>query len=264
MKIVMMTDLEGVSGVVSFIDQGYATGKYHERAKKLLTAEVNAAIEGMLDEDVDDVLVIDGHGPGGIYFEDLHPAAKLCHGRPVSDRIQRGEILKTYNAAIMIGQHAMAGTELGNLNHTQSSETVEYYKLNGQLIGEIAQWALHCGALELPMIFLSGDEAACQEVQLLIPGITTAAVKQGLSRTYAISCSPAEAHRRIREGVKIAIQKQRQKPITPFKLPGPYVLEKRFFFTHIADAVQTNPMYQRIDERTVRLKSDDILDIIYG
>ena len=39
----MLTDLEGVSGVVSFIDQTYDTGKYNEQAKKLLTAEVNAA-----------------------------------------------------------------------------------------------------------------------------------------------------------------------------------------------------------------------------
>ncbi len=53
-------------------------------------------------------------------------------------------------------------------------------------LGEIAQWALR-GALGLPVIFLSGDHAACREIEALIPGVTTAAVKQGLSCTSAIT-----------------------------------------------------------------------------
>ena len=81
MKILMMTDLEGVSGVVSFVDQGYADGRYHERAKKLLTAEVNAVVDGLLAAGATDVLVIDGHGPGGMCFEDLHPRARMLHGK---------------------------------------------------------------------------------------------------------------------------------------------------------------------------------------
>jgi len=55
------------------------------------------------------------------------------------------EIAKGYDAAMMIGQHAMCGVETGNLNHTQCQATIEYYKLNGRLIGEIAQATLLCG-----------------------------------------------------------------------------------------------------------------------
>lgn len=263
MKILMMTDIEGVSGVVSFEEQGYADGKYYEQAKKLLTAEINAAAISMVEQDVDDILVVDGHGPGAVYFEDLHPAVKLMHGRPIS-LTSRIDIYKEYDATIMIGQHAMAGTGHGNMNHTQSSKTVEYYKLNNEYIGEIAQWSLYCGALGLPMFFLSGDEAACQEAGELIPGITTAAVKKGLSRTSAISYAPAEAHRRIAEGIKQAIKKQRENPLPPLKWDAPFILEKRFLFTEIADSFLTNPLYERINTKTVRRKSDNILDIIYG
>lgn len=54
----------------------------------------------------------------------------------------------------------MRGVADGTLNHTQSSATIEYYRLNGRKIGEIARWALFAGSFGKPTIFLSGDEAA--------------------------------------------------------------------------------------------------------
>jgi len=263
MKVYVMTDLEGVAGVVSFEDQAYPTGKYYEQAKSLLTAEVNAAVEAMLGEGVEDVLILDGHGAGGIVFEQLHPAAKLMHGRPLAPPHVRDEAVKDYDVCMMIGQHAMAGTTDGNLNHTQNSRTIDYYKLNGRPIGEIAQFALYQGAMDMAMIFLSGDAAACREAEELIPGIVTAAVKKGLSRGSAISVSIRESHRLIREGVRKAIRSHRENPVAPLTWPGPYVLEKRFFHTHLADAAAAGGA-KRIDAQTVQLVSDDIRRIIFG
>ncbi len=263
MKVVMMTDLEGVAGVVSFADQGYESGKYYEAAKKLLTAEVNAAVEGLLAAGVEDVLVIDGHGPGGIYFEDLHPAAKLMHGRPLAPAAVRDPIVAGYDVGVMVGQHAMAGVVDGNLAHTQSSRAIDYYTLNRQPIGELAQFALYCGGLGLPLIFVSGDDATCREAEVLITGVTTVAVKQGLSRDSAISLAAPEARRRIREGIQHAVEQQRANPLPPLHWDAPYVLEKRFFHTDDADAAASHPGVERVDSQTVRLYSDNILDIIY-
>jgi D-amino peptidase len=263
MKAVMMTDLEGVAGVVSFADQGYSDGKYYEAAKKLLTAEVNAAVEGLLAAGVEDVLVIDGHGPGGIYFEDLHPAAKLMHGRPLAPASVRDPIIAGYDVGVLIGQHAMAGVVNGNLAHTQSSRAIDSYTLNGQPIGELAQFALYCGGLGLPTIFVSGDDATCREAEALIPGITTVAVKQGLSRDSAISLAAPEARRLIREGIQRAVEQQHANPLPPLRWEAPYVLEKRYFHTDDADAAASRPGVERVDSQTVRLYSEDILDIIY-
>ena len=263
-KIMVMTDLEGVSGVVSFCAQAYADGRYYEQARKLVTAEVNAAVDAMVEAGVEEILVVDGHGPGGICYEQLHSAARLLHGRPISWRQACGELMPRYDATMLIGQHAMAGTARGNLNHTECSRTIEYYKLNGSEIGEMAQWALFAGALGVATIFLSGDQAACDEAVDLIPQITTACVKEGLSRTSAISVSMTESHRRIRAGVTEAIRKQNVAPLPPCRWAGPYVLEKRFLFTETADTFEGNALYERIDAKTVRLRSDDILDIIYA
>ncbi len=262
-KVYVMTDLEGVAGVVSFLSQTYAEGKYYEQARRLLTAEVNAAVEALVASGVEDVLVCDGHGPGAVVFEELHPAAKLLHGRPVPPRRLREEVLKGYDACMMIGQHAMAGVPDGNLNHTQSSRTTDYIALNGRRIGEIAQFALHAGALGVPLIFLSGDEAACREAEALVPGITTAAVKKGLGRNSAISLSAAEARGRIGEGVREALRRHEADPIAPLVWPGPYVLERRYFHSDSADAAADAPGAERVDAQTVRYRSEDILEIIY-
>ena len=49
MKVYIGTDLEGVAGVVTFTQQTYSNAKYYEQSKKLLTAEVNAAVEGIVE-----------------------------------------------------------------------------------------------------------------------------------------------------------------------------------------------------------------------
>lgn len=263
MKVLMVTDMEGVAGVVSFTQQSYPDGKYYEAAKKLETAEVNAAVEGLLDAGVDDILVWDGHGAGGIDFETLHPAAKLLHGRPLPPWSRLNQVITQYDAVAIVGQHAMAGTLTGNQNHTQSSQTIDYYRLNGKAIGEIAQIALYFGAFGLSLVFLSGEIDACREVEELIPGITTVAVKQGLGRGAAISLSAQEARRRIRQGMRTAIDKQRTAPIAPLVWPGPYILEKRFFHTDVADAAASQPGVERVDSQTVRLRADDIRELIY-
>lgn len=263
MKVLMMTDLEGVAGVVSFEDHTRPGSLYYDAARKLLTAEINAAVEGLIEAGTEEVLVIDGHGPGAVQFEDLHPSARLLHGRPLAPWTSLARIFQNYEACVMVGQHAMAGVQTSNMNHTQNSRAIDYYKLNGRKIGEMAQFALFCGALGLPMIFLSGEEDACQEALSFIPGIVTASVKQGLGRGSAISLSAQVAHRRIRAGARQAVENHRARPIPPLVWEGPYVLEIRFFSTSDADARAAQPGVERVDPQTVRIHSDSMTDIIF-
>ena len=261
--MLMMTDLEGVAGVVSFDEQAYAEGRYYDQAKRLLTAEVNAAVEGLLEVGVEEVLVLDGHGPGGIWFENLHPAAKVLHGRPLVPWQTLDHVWSGYDTCMIIGQHAMAGVSTGNLNHTMSSRGIEYYKLNGQFIGETAVFALYHGAFGRPLIFLSGDDAACQEAEDLVPGITTVSVKQGLGRNSAISLSATVAREGIRRGVQDAVERHRKQPVNPLRWEGPYILEKKFFHTDAADACASSPDAERVDGLTVRFKADKVQHVLY-
>ncbi len=261
-SVYIMTDLEGVAGVVSFEEQAYSQGRYYEQAMQLLTAEVNASVEGLLEAGVERIVVADGHGPGAICYEQLHEKAELIHGRPITAEQMR-KPAEDCDAGIIIGQHAMAGTADGNLNHTQNSREIEYIKLNKEPIGEIAQFALELGAIGLPLIFVSGDDAACLEAQKLIPDITTACVKKGLGRNTAISLSAVKSRRRIHDGVVEAVKKHEKKPISPLKVPGPYVLEKRFFHTGLADQAASEPGVERLDAQTVRFCGESITDVLY-
>jgi D-amino peptidase len=262
-RVVIGTDMEGCAGIVSLADQSRADGKYYEQSKRIATREFNAAVDGLRDAGVEDILMLDGHGPGAVSFDDLHPSAKLLHGKPAAPRAVRDPILKEYDACVMIGQHAMAGLRTSNQNHTQNSRKIDFYKLNGKLIGEIAQFSLYNGALGLPMIFLSGEDLACKEAEKLIPGVTTASVKTGLGRNQAISVSATEAHRRIREGIAKAVERQRKDPIPPLVWDAPYELEKRFHFTDEADSASNQPGAERVDDQTIRFRSDSIVEVIY-
>lgn len=262
MKVFVMTDLEGVAGVATFLEQAYPEGKYYEAARRLLTAEVNAGVEGLLAGGAGQIVVMDGHGPGAVVFEELHPAAELIHGRPLSPLWR--EELDGCGAAIFIGQHAMAGVAMGNLNHTQNSLSIDYVKLNGEKIGEIAQFALLAGSYDVPVIFLSGDEAACREIEGLIPGVTTASVKRGLNRTSAISISAQEARRRIRAGVQEALVGQMTRPLRPLRWDGPYLLEKRYFASDMTDPYRSVPGVEWLDSQTVRLRGDDLRALLYA
>lgn len=263
MKVFMVTDMEGVAGVVSFADQSYPDGRYYDAGKVLVTREVNAAVDGLLDAGVEEVLVWDGHGAGGIVFEELHPMALLLHGRPSPPWSRLQEVIQRYDVCVIVGQHAMAGVTTSNQNHTQNSRTVDAYRLNGHLLGEIGQIALYMGGLGLPLIFVSGEADACREAEALVAGITTVAVKEGLGRGSAISLSAQVARQRIREGIAGAVAKQYQEPIPPLVWPGPYMLEKRFFHTDTADGEMAKNGAERVDAQTVRFRSEGILDIVY-
>lgn len=263
-RVLIMTDIEGVAGVTTFYSDTTPDGKYYEQSRALLTGEVNAAVDGLRDSGADDVMVFDGHGSGGIIFEQLHADAKLIHGRPCAPREVLDPLYRRCDAAVMVGQHAMAGTVDGNLSHTQNSRTIEHYKLNGKYIGEIAQFALTMGALGVPLIFLSGDEAACKEADEIMPGMVTCAVKKGLSRNSALSLSASKARAIIREGAATALDRHKRQPWEILTWKGPFVLEKKFFHSDLADAAASHPLATRTDALTVEYRSDDILKIIHA
>jgi D-amino peptidase len=260
-----MTDIEGVSGVVSFKDQAEASGRYYEQAKRLLTAELNAAVEGVLEHDIDDVIVWDGHGAGGVAFEHIHPNVKLIHGNLYGVLPRVYDIIKTCDVGMMIGQHAMAGVVDGNLNHTQNSEQIIEYRLNNEPIGEIAQCAYSLGVFNIPLIYLSGDHAACREIKTLIPDVITTAVKEGIGRNAALSIAPKTVHKNIKTDVTAAITRHKENPIKPTVLAPPYQMDVTCTNSLAADQrMALNKLSERINSLTYRVESDNLLDIIYG
>ncbi len=257
MKIYMITDLEGPAMISRFDQTRDVTPEDKAISMKLLTWEINAAVDGILDVDKDaEVIVLDSHGSGGIDILEFHSGAKLIMRGPIRAPYYMDE---TFDALFFVGQHAMAGTEAAPLCHTYSSKTIEYFKLNGILVGEFGAIAIMAGTLGVPTVFISGDDKAVAEAKALVPGIYGAAVKQGLARELAVHLSPKAAHKLIREVAAEACKNV--DAIPPVKMDPPYEQEIRVFEGVSIDRYLKRPGAEKIDDRTVILRSDNICDL---
>lgn len=226
-----MTDLEGVAGILNWEDYGSPEGRYYEIGKELTTRETNAAVEGCLEAGADEVLVVDGHGCGAINPVLLHPEAKLLAGRPMGYPFGCDS---SFDAALIIGQHAKSNTDGGHLAHTQSFG-VEECTINGVSVGELGENMLFVAYYGVPTVMVSGDRAMCEEALALVPNLETATVKEGLKRgtgsglpaaAYgrhngaAIHLHPEKARALIREKARRGLE--RLPEIGPFWIEPPY------------------------------------------
>lgn len=241
MKLFLMTDLECAAGVVSFEEWTGPGKRYYDLARKFLTLEVNAAIEGFLEGGVTEVLVADGHGPGGVNIDLLDPRAEYQRGWGEGYPLGMDG---SFDYAAWVGQHAKAGTPFGHLAHTQGTAYLDI-SVNGVSIGEFGQVAMCASELGVRSIFGSGDHAFTQEAQALVPGIETVAVMWGLrpgtgddltAEEYgrytfpARHLHPVRSRRLVREGALRAARRARKDDgfgIIPLEAPFEKVIRKR-------------------------------------
>jgi len=259
MKIWMMTDMEGVAGVFSFDDHASRGGRWYDLSRKLLTQEVNAATEGAFDSGASEILVVDGHGAGGLNIDELDPRVKLLGGSPMP--LPWG-VDGTFDAAFIIGQHAMAGTERAHLSHTESHTAIQNVWMNGKRIGELGIVAAVAGHFSVPTILVTGDMAACMEAKSIIPQVGTVVVKEGISHGAAISMTPIEARRSIKEGAKAALA--RIDEIKPYRLQSPVELKVEFTEADksSAETLSMKSQMKKLDTRTVRTEGADVLEVL--
>ena len=175
MRIYIMTDLEGVAGVLDHENWCRPESRYNDLAKELLTREVNAAVDGFFGAGAKEILVSDGHGSGGIRPELLDPRVELLRGW--ADRWPLG-LEEGWDFVAWVGQHAKARTELAHQAHTQGFMYLDL-SINGISVGEFGQLAMCASQLGIRSIFGAGDLAFTKEAQALVPGIGAVAVKRG-------------------------------------------------------------------------------------
>jgi D-amino peptidase len=255
-KVFMITDMEGVSGVFSTELQcePLESSRFQE-AHKLLTGEVNAAVDGLLEGGATGVVVWDGHDSSrSLSALDINPKALLLTGMPVAPTL---ELDSSYSAMVFIGQHAMAGAMNGILNHSFSSLGVENMWINNKPVGEIGVRVMLAGTFGVPAIMLSGDAAACEELHALVPQAECAAVKSGASRTAGFMLPHPTAAALIRQKARRAME--RLDEIPAYHIEGP-VEAKVQFTTRGVQYFQAREGVEQIDERTWAFRGKDLKD----
>ena len=250
--VFLITDAEGVGGVCRQ-DQ---TDPKDQEMRQLLTGEVNAAVEGFLAGGADEVVVWDGHdGSQTLSTLTIHPKAKVVMGA-----LNASMMMERHWAAVAyVGQHSKADVRGGIMAHSYNSLGIQNMLLNGKPVGEIDVIAAMAGHFGTPVIMLSGDQAAANELREIVPNAELAVVKEGLGRYNCISLSASAARDAIREAARRSVSKIGS--IKPYTVPGPVTLQIEYTTRNSLPVdAEARSGAEVLDDRTIRFRGKDILE----
>ena len=259
MRIHIISDIEGVAGIVKWGQTSGAEPLYHE-ARRLYTEEINAAVRGAKAAGANEIVVMDCHGADGDYLFNSLVADALdpdCEFVVQSEWTEYTELLEAgCDAALLVGMHAKAGTPDGVLSHTVSSQAWADLKFNGVSVGETGINAALCGHWKCPVLLVTGDRATCVEGrQLLGDGLTTVEVKVGLGRFSARHKTPRRARELIEDGAKRALKNL--KAVQPYDPGSPCEIEIAFTSPDRLVEYRNRRGVEQVDPLTLLSKAGD-------
>ncbi len=225
LRIYIVTDLEGASGVYKFAQTREPGNPLGEKAKEYLMGDIAAVVRGLRAANVAEIVVLDGHGSQAFVPHLMEPGAKYITGKPRPGPLTCLD--DSFDGLIQLGAHTMMGTPGGVLAHTQSSRTENRYWYNGIESGELAQCAAIAGHYGVPTIMVTGDEATCREAEEFFgSNCVTVAVKRGITREAAMLYPFDETLQALYEGARRAVAAIPQ--CQPYKLSLPIQAKKEY------------------------------------
>lgn len=257
MLIYISADIEGISGVVNSNFTSQKSFEYN-RARKLMTDEVNAAVRGAKLAGATEILVNDSHGPmTNLLIEDLDEDVMLISGNQKLLGMMEG-INETFDAAMFIGYHARHNTP-GVLSHSYHSRVITEIKINDNVVGESEFNSFVAGYFDVPVVLVSGDSVLSKQVKEHNEDIETIIVKYAHSRYTAGCIQPKKVHKMIENSVhntllnKIEFTK-------PCKIDGQVELEVAFMNSGMAEATLFMPGVEILAPNRVKYVAKDIIE----
>jgi len=248
-RVYISADMEGVAGAVTS-DQLGPAGFEYARFREYMTDEVNAAIQGARDAGATEFVISDSHGNGeNLLLDRLPPDVTVVRSFPRPLMMMQG-IDSTFDAAVFVGYHAATTNARGVRAHTLSSADLAAVRLNGVAMPESGINAAIAGAFGVPVVALSGDDAAVAEAQQLVAGLEGAVVKRAISFHAAATMMPPAAQALIREKVRAGVAARRA--VRPYVVRAPIALDLTFKNYRPAELLAFLPSVERVDAHTVR------------
>lgn len=258
MKIYISADMEGIAGVVSGEQLG-PTGFEYQRFREFMTQEVNAAIEAAVEAGATEIVVSDSHGNAqNLLIEKLPKNVTLVRGFPRPLMMMQG-IDETFDGVIFIGYHSSTTNPQGVRAHTFSSARLADVRLNNVSMSEGSFNAAIAGHFNVPVIMVSGDDAAVKEVTAIVGEIEGAVVKSSSGFHSTKTMMPEAAQALIREKVKRAVG--RIKDFKPYKARSPVQLDVRFKSYRPSEVLSYLSIVERTDAHSIRFTGKDMIDV---
>jgi len=254
-RVFISVDMEGIGGLTTVRQVTRGTDDY-AWARQLMTQEANAAVAGASDAGALKIVVSDAHGDmGNILPHELDPRAELVQGTPKLPWSMMTGIEEGFTGCAFIGYHAASGTANAILDHTYTGWFADI-RVNGLSWNETHLNAALAGSFHVPLLFVSGDEACCDQATAAMPWVKAFATKTAFAATAGRSKSPKtvqDATRRlVAESVKHADRAEVWKPA------GPFALEALLTSSALGDMLSIAPGTERTSARSVRFEADDI------
>jgi D-amino peptidase len=258
MDVYISIDLEGVAGIVAREQVIPAQTDAYRQARRLMTEEANAAVQGAAAVGATRIVVNDSHARMlNIDPELLDPRAECSIGFPKPYYMMAG-IDPRFDAAVFIGYHGGAGSAPSILDHTYSSRTFRAVRVNGVRQTETTLNAALAGHHGVPVAMVSGDEATCAEARTALgPDVPTVATKAAFGNQAAFNLHPTVSRERITAAVRDGLQRVAAGHLQPHVVQAPYVLECDIHTTLAADYASTIPGVERPAGRTLRFVHDE-------
>jgi D-amino peptidase len=256
-KIYISADLEGVTGAVTSEQLG-PDGFEYERFRRFMTEEVLAAIAGARAAGAGEILVSDSHGNGqNLVLEMLPDDIKVVRSWPRRLGMMEG-LDDTFDGAIFIGYHAGTTNPDGVRAHTMSSAHLTDVRINGRSSNETVWNAAIAGALGVPVIAISGDDATIAEARTALGNnFEGAVVKWAHSFHSATTVTPAAGQSLIRDAAERAVRNLAG--MTPYRVDSPVRITVRFKHYQPSQLLAFLPWFERPDAHAIEFVADDML-----
>jgi D-amino peptidase len=257
-RVFVSVDMEGIWGVVH-ADQTSSTTADFGPARRWMAEDVNAILKGLWEAGASEIVVNDSHGGmRNIPADALDPRAALITGTPKPLSMMQG-IDQTFDAVVLAGYHAKAGTAAAILDHTISGSTVYAVRVNGRELPEMGLNAAIAGYFKVPVILLTGDGETCAQAKAILgPTVETVAVKEAVGRTAARMLPRRTALDELTAGAVRALRALPQ--AKPFVLAPPLLFELEYHNSGQAEMPLLVPGVKRIGGRSVGFSAGDYLE----
>jgi D-amino peptidase len=219
-KFMIRTDLEGVSGVVSYSQVEPGKPEYAETRENFMR-EILALISGLKTGGAEEIAIYDEHWFGrNLQISRLPGGVTSYCGKPPYREDWAGGLDSTFCGLILHGFHSRAGS--GHLLHHSYEPDIAHIELNGRAIGEIGLEAAIAGDFGVPLVLITADSGGIEEAQELFPQIECVATKQSQAADGA-ECLPLGDVLDLIENAASRVARNLP-PVSPFRLDAPIEL----------------------------------------
>ncbi len=258
MKVYISADIEGITGVTHW-DEADRVKSDHNEFREQMTAEVSAACEGALQAGATEIWVKDAHASArNLIAARLPKQTRLIRGWSGHPFSMVQELDESFHALLMVGYHSRAGSEANPLAHT-ITDKIASLKINGRYASELQINAYTAAYVNVPLVFVSGDEGICQEATQLIPPIATLAVKRGVGNA-SVNIHPHLAVEKTTERVQRALTDNVAQCRLP--LPGQFTVEITYRDHTMARRASFFPGAELVRPHTIGFESNDYFEVL--